>query len=39
MVVVGSRGRGPFVELLLGSTAERVLREVPASVLVVPSAK
>jgi nucleotide-binding universal stress UspA family protein len=35
LVVMGSRGRGGFKRLLLGSTSEQVLREAPCSVLIV----
>jgi nucleotide-binding universal stress UspA family protein len=35
LVVIGSRGRGSLQRLLLGSTSEQVLREVPCSVLIV----
>lgn len=38
LLVVGSRGWGPVRRLLLGSTSERVVREAPSSVLVVPRA-
>lgn len=36
LLVVGSRGWGPVRRLLLGSTSERVVRDAPSSVLVVP---
>src|SRR3954464_7376090 len=35
LAVLGSRGRGSFKRLLLGSTSEQVLREAPCSVLIV----
>jgi len=35
IAVLGSRGRGSFKRLLLGSTSEQVLREAPCSVLIV----
>ncbi len=35
LVVVGERGRGGFVGLALGSTAEQVLRHAPCPVVVV----
>ncbi|QGF23067.1 universal stress protein [Raineyella fluvialis] len=35
-LVIGSRGRGGFVRAVLGSTADRVLREAPCLVCVVP---
>jgi nucleotide-binding universal stress UspA family protein len=35
LAVLGSRGRGSFQRLLLGSTSEQVLREAPCSVLIV----
>lgn len=35
LIVVGGRGRGTFANLLLGSTAERVLRFAKVPVLVV----
>ncbi len=35
LIVMGSRGRGTFANLLLGSTSERVLRYAKAPVLIV----
>jgi nucleotide-binding universal stress UspA family protein len=35
LVVLGTRGRTPLKYLLLGSTVERLLKEIPCSVLVV----
>jgi nucleotide-binding universal stress UspA family protein len=35
LAVLGSRGKGSFKRLLLGSTSEQVLREAPCSVLIV----
>ncbi len=37
LVVIASRGYGPIRQLMLGSTAERVLHRAPCPVLVVPS--
>lgn len=37
LVVVASHGYGPLRQVLLGSTAERVLHHAPCPVLVVPS--
>jgi len=34
-VVMGATGHGKFAEVVMGSTAEKVLREVPCSLLVV----
>ena len=34
LIILGSRGRGTFANLLLGSTAERVLRYAKVSVLI-----
>jgi len=36
-VVVGSHGKGWVDRLLLGSTTERLLDQLPASLLVVPA--
>jgi nucleotide-binding universal stress UspA family protein len=33
-VVVGSRGHGPFYELLIGGTAQRVIKESPCPVVI-----
>ena len=38
LVVVGTRGRGPVAQLLLGSTARSILAEVPVDVLVAANA-
>ena len=35
LIVMGTRGRGRFAQLILGSTAERVVREAPCPVLTV----
>ncbi|WOP19354.1 universal stress protein [Raineyella sp. LH-20] len=37
VLVIGSRGHGGFVRAVLGSTADRVVREAPCLVCVVPS--
>jgi nucleotide-binding universal stress UspA family protein len=36
LLVVGSRGWGPVRRLLMGSTSEKVVKDAPSSVLVVP---
>jgi universal stress protein E len=38
LIVLGTRGYGPIGRVLLGSTAARLAREAPCSVLVVPPA-
>lgn len=35
LLVIGARGRNPLLDLLLGSTAERLLRSAPCDVLVM----
>ena len=35
LIVMGTRGRGRFAQLILGSTAEQVIREAPCPVLTV----
>ncbi|GAQ83969.1 universal stress protein family protein [Klebsormidium nitens] len=39
MVVVGTRGRGPFKSLLLGSVSSHLSRHCPVPVLLVPTPK
>lgn len=39
LVVLGTRGRANLRDLFLGSTAERVLRHAPCSILAVPPAR
>ena len=36
LLVLGSRGFGPVMRLLIGSVSSRVIREAPCPVLVVP---
>jgi nucleotide-binding universal stress UspA family protein len=36
LLVLGSRGFGPVMRLLVGSVSSRVIREAPCPVLVVP---
>jgi nucleotide-binding universal stress UspA family protein len=38
LVILATHGRGGFERLMLGSVAERMMREVPGSVLVIPPA-
>lgn len=37
LIIVGTHGRSGLTRFLLGSVAERVLREAPCAVLVIPS--
>lgn len=37
LILIASRGYGPIGQLLIGSTAERVLHHAPCPVMVVPS--
>ncbi|MGE3109577.1 MAG: universal stress protein [Phycisphaerales bacterium] len=37
MIVIGSHGRGGLTRLLMGSTAEAVMRHAPCPVLVIPA--
>lgn len=39
LVVLGQRGQNPLAQLLLGSTAERICREIKRPVLLVPTSK
>jgi nucleotide-binding universal stress UspA family protein len=39
LVVTGAPGRGPFLEMLLGSTAQRLVEGMPCDVLVVRSSR
>lgn len=39
LLVLGSRGFGPVMRLMLGSVSARVIREAPCPVLVVPSSR
>lgn len=36
LIVVGTHGYGPFKRLILGSVADRVIRQAPCAVLTVP---
>jgi len=35
LVIMGTHGRGPIAHMLMGSTAERVVRKAPCPVLTV----
>lgn len=37
LILIASRGYGPIGQLLIGSTAERVLHHAPCAVMVIPS--
>jgi nucleotide-binding universal stress UspA family protein len=36
LIVIGARGHGTLKRMLLGSTAERVVRHAPCPVMVIP---